>query len=263
MIATQGLVKAVYLKPTSGTPSIVPQVVPIHLSRGYGVEGDVHAHSSSPRQLLITHDEDLCSFGIQTGQLHENIVLSDVQKNLFRPGALLHVGESAQIRLTFHCEPCARIQHLADLNAIRNRRGILGVVLQSGAIQKGDPVRAIPGAFPPLSDVPYQRFLGYLAMVPMGKVVSFRQIALGMGVTTSYCRAIPSYIRRTSSAEYPVHRIVNSNGSLIERHVPNQESLLLEEQIVVESRAIRPGKTETLTVDLSRYEWKPSALYLT
>jgi MOSC domain-containing protein YiiM len=256
-------VSAVFIKPNPGKVMIVPDERHICLVRGYGIEGDSNAHSFSPRQVLITRNEDLDAFGIQPGALRENLVIAQSQEDSLKPGALVHFGQSAQVRLTFYCEPCKRIAHLVpSLQAITRRRGIVGVVLGDGVVAVGDEVVITPDQFPPFPENPYQRFLAFMALVPKGKVVSYKQITTGMGVATSYVRAIPGYIQRTSSTMYPLHRIVDCDGTLVNQYVPEQEFCLSEEGVpVTRALSIFPDD-RVYSVSLAECGWNGASLYL-
>ena len=255
-----GYVHAVFFKKQRGMPMERPADDTLHMRTGQGIEGDWNAHPMSPRQVLVTRLEDLDDFGIAPGELRENIVLRGVPTDTFVPGAVLTAGDGASVRLTFYCEPCKRIGHLIkSYHAIMQRRGILGVVLTNGAICAGDQVDIRPEVFPPLSSVPYDRFLNFIEKVPTGKVVTYKDITIGMGVAESYARAVPGYIRRTAD-NYPVHRIVDSGGTLIP-HVLEQAAKLTAEDVLVEGTLDLLGNFPHLFVDIRRYAWLDDSLY--
>ncbi|MBD2451266.1 MOSC domain-containing protein [Nostoc sp. FACHB-152] len=111
------------------------QVEEFSLIKGHGIEGDINANPISPRQVLVVRDEDISDLGIPPGELRENILISGIQPENFTPGSLVSFDSGAAIRLTFHCEPCKRIAHLVDsLKILQAKRGILGVVINSGTI---------------------------------------------------------------------------------------------------------------------------------
>lgn len=86
----------------------------------------------------------------------------------------------------------------------QGKRGILGVVIKSGKIQVGSNFQVQANTYPALSENPYERFLNFIIKVPSGKVVTYKEIIKGMGVDNSYLRAIPTYLKKTSEANYPI-----------------------------------------------------------
>ena len=244
---------------------------------GSGIVGDENRHPMSPRQVLVTRAEDLKAFNIAPGQLRENLVIKGLDELSFVPGAALTFPDGTRIRLTFYCEPCKRIAHLVPtLKQIYLRRGILGVVLTGGTIRMGDEVQPEIGAFEPLSLFPYDRFLGFVAKVPDGRVVTYKDVIAGMGVADSYFRAIPGYLKRAEPG-YPLHRVVDSIGCLVP-YVVDQRELLMSEGVCVQANALELfepknvvmhddsavslATTELGRVDLTIYRWNDETVYL-
>ena len=259
---SQIIVRRVFVKPASGAPMIEPINQTINIKAGYGIAGDKNAHPFSPRQILIVRQEDLESFRIPPGELRENVILEGCMEDDFQPGALLSLGDAVKIRLMFHCEPCKRIGHVVPhLKSILGRRGVLGVALTDGFISAGQPVSVTPRVYPELPAVPYQRFLGFIARVPKGKVITYKQIIIGMGVAESYMRAIPKYIQQTDAAQYPVHRIVDSAGRLIMSYVPTQPDSLRAEDVRLKGGRLF-GHASEFAVDLNVACWQNEPIFL-
>lgn len=251
-----------FTKAVSGQPPIAPSSGRLQLKSRWGIESDADASGISPRQLLITNQAELDVFGIAPGELLENITVSGLDSADFVPGSILHIGDEVQIRLTFYCEPCKRIGHLVPaLSDILRKRGILGVVLQGGQIQVGDSVVAESKGYPALSEIPYERFLHYIGNVPEGKVVTYTHILKGIGVTHGYYRALPGYIRRTSHREYPLHRIVDTQGRLILDYVPDQVTMLTAEGVDVIGLDGEAGELDKPSVDISSTAWEDEYFY--
>ncbi len=217
------------------------EMAQLMLKSGQGIEGDIHANPISPRQVLIMRQEDLnkgsLGYGpieaIQPGQFGENLVITGVSGNEFVPGAKLEFAGGAAIRLTFYCEPCKRIANLVwSIKDIEQKRGILGVVVQDGILKAGADFKIRPGVFTALSEIPYQRFLDFLAQVPAGKVVTYPSVLVGIGADRGYLRAIPGYLRKAAALGYPAHRVLDSKGYL-NAHVADQSAQLLAEGIEV------------------------------
>ncbi|MBG1260896.1 hypothetical protein F8S20_18035 [Nostoc sp. BAE] len=242
--------------------SAMVELKTLNLEVGYGLEGDINADPISPRQVLIVRYEDISDLSIKPGELRENIVVTGIEFENFIPGSLLTFESGAAIRLTFHCEPCKRIAHLVEsLKSIQRKRGILGVVIKSGKIQVGSSFQVQANKFPPLSENPYQRFLNFIIQIPSGKVVTYKQIIKGMGVDNSYLRAIPTYLKKTSDADYPLHRILDSQGHLI-NYVKQQKNKLLNEGVKVLSEADLLSNSNKSFVDIKDYLWKDDTIYL-
>lgn len=234
----------------------------LNLKVGHGIEGDINADPISPRQVLIVRYEDILDLSIKPGELRENIVVKGIEFDNFISGDLLNFESGAAIRLTFHCEPCKRIAHLVEsLKGIQGKRGILGVVIKSGKIQVGSNFQVQAHEFPALSENPYERFLNFIIKIPSGKVITYKQIIKGMGVDNSYLRAIPTYLKKTSAANYPVHRILDSKGYLIS-YVSQQKSKLETEEIKVLSEADCLSNLNKNFVDIKDYLWEDETIYL-
>ncbi|MEH2108695.1 MGMT family protein [Nostoc sp.] len=234
----------------------------LNLKVNHGIEGDINAEPISPRQVLIVRYEDIANLSIKPGELRENIVIQGIEIDKFIPGSLLHFESGAAIRLTFYCEPCKRIAHLVEsLKSIQGKRGILGVVIKSGKIKVNSNFQVQANKFPALPEIPYKRFLNFIIKIPSGKVVTYKQIIKGIGVDNSYLRAIPIYLKKTSDADYPVHRILDSKGYLI-THVSQQKHKLEMEGVNVLSEVDLLRNLNKSFVEIENYLWEDSNLYL-
>jgi alkylated DNA nucleotide flippase Atl1 len=234
------------------------------LLKGYGIESDINTSPISPRQVLITRKEDLDELNIPYGSLRENIIIQGLNQNEFIPGSLLQIGDNAKIRLTFHCEPCKRIADVVpSLKEVMYKRGILGVVIEGGDINVGDIARCSPNEFTPFSEIPYERFLNFIQYIPYGKVVTYKMVTAGMGVAESYIRAIPKYIHKCGSEvqAYPVHRIVDTEGVVIDNYVPCQVSMLQKECVQVIA-ALDLFDDAGCRVPLNKFLWTGHPLYI-
>ena len=230
----------------------------LNLHKGFGIEGNINSDEISPRQILVVCGADLERFSIEPGKLRENIVLEMVNSQVFKPGAKLSFASGAEIRLTFYCEPCQRMSHLVDsIASLAQKRGILGIVTAGGAIALKDKVVIEPDYYPALSEIPYERFLNYVEQIPVGKVVTYKQILKCIGVDRSYFRAIPIYLKK-APANYPLHRVVDSQGR-ITSHIIRQSELLEQEGVKVDRHPSKSNKMPA--VSLSKYGWHHGAIY--
>jgi alkylated DNA nucleotide flippase Atl1 len=214
----------------------------------------------SPRQILITRHEDLVAFNIPEGGLRENIVIAGIRDDEFKPGALLQIG-SVEIRLSFFCEPCKRINQYVNPADIIKRRGILGIVLTEGSLEMNMSVKIQPNVFEPMSDLPYNRFNTFISKIPVGKVVTYKTVILGIGVAESYIRAIPTYIRK-SETKLPLHRIVDSEGALIPQYITNQKKLLLSEDVKLIETLELFNETNKCLVALDQHLWEGASIFI-
>lgn len=257
MFSTYGSILHLFTKQKHGSPMV--EVQTLNLISSHGIEGDINANSISPRQVLVVRYEDIVELAILPGELQENIVIQGVHSENFVPGSLINFASGAAIRLTFHCEPCKRISHLVEsLKIIRGKRGILGVIIRTGAIQVGDNFQLESNRFPPLSENAYERFLSFITRIPHGKVVTYKQIIQAIGVDNSYMRVIPTYIKKTSATNYPIHRILDSKGNCI-RYISNQTKQLESEGIKFLYK--KDLKVEDLSV-LPEYLFEDKTIYL-
>jgi hypothetical protein len=143
----------------------------IELVAGHGVAGDTHAGASVVRRVrgrgtveqpnlrqvhllsveLFERFADR-GFVVQPGDLGENVLLSGVDLHALPTGARLHLGDTAVLELTGLRNPCkqmdefqrglqkAALERDADGGLVR-RVGVLAVVVSSGEVRAGDPVR--------------------------------------------------------------------------------------------------------------------------
>ncbi len=163
-----GVVIAVCRSPTHSMAK--SQEAVIELVAGLGVAGDAHQgetvkHRSrvardptqpNLRQVHLMHGELMDAlraqgFDLALGRMGENIVTRGVDLLGLPTGAVLRLGETAQVRITGLRNPCAQLDGVqkglmaatldrdADGNLIR-KAGIMGVVLTGGMIRAGDPI---------------------------------------------------------------------------------------------------------------------------
>lgn len=231
-----------FYKPARHQPVVAQNA--IALTAGLGIAGDIHAHKLSPRQVLVTLAAQLDALDVAPGALYENLVIEGAALEDFRPGSAIVSGD-VEIRLTMYCEPCKRIAPLVgNLAAVVERRGILGAVVQGGTLRTGDAVVLIAGRYTPLPDSVQQKFCDFVATIPIGRVVRYRDVAMAIGVDDSFVRALPGYIKRNRDAGLPLHRIVNGRGQLLAA-LPQQASMLAAEGVASDG-----------AVDLERFLWQ-------
>lgn len=125
----------------------------VRLLVGRGVEDDLHGKgraAGSDRQVLLVDRQTLQTFGLNPGDLREQITVEFADLERLPAGAHLRIG-SAALEVTGPCDPCTHIGKLngrADVEAFRRslqgRRGRLARVIAvdgDGMVRVGDPVR--------------------------------------------------------------------------------------------------------------------------
>jgi MOSC domain-containing protein YiiM len=121
------------------------------MKAGYGIEGDRHSVSEgvrTARQVLLMDEETLGKFGLESGQVRENITTSGIDLHTIEAGQQVALGDTAVVEITGFCAPCARMDEIRDGLRVEldEQRGMLATVIQSGAIAVGDSVKAQEGA---------------------------------------------------------------------------------------------------------------------
>lgn len=168
---------------------------------GAGLENDIHADPLSPRQLLLAGAEVYAGLALPAHALGENLLLDLDTENL-RSGTVLQVGGEVRLRLMFQCEACGQLDGYRPglAHAIGPRRGVLARVLAGGTLRVGDPVCDLGALLPAWPDDWKLRVRRVLDAVPSGKVLTYAQLARLAGVQSSYCRAMPSLLRKLGPA---------------------------------------------------------------
>lgn len=155
-----------------------------------GIEGNVYCQLL--RQVLIVPTQSLTEFSLKPGGLRENIVVDGIDLHKLESGTVIQIG-SVKIRLTFHCEPCRKIADMVSLKKITHKRGVLGSFLNIGVIKVGDEVVVSDKSF---EAIPYRigdRIKWYLDN--QDKPVPVSKLVFDIGLSNSYCRAIPNLVR--------------------------------------------------------------------
>jgi MOSC domain-containing protein YiiM len=155
-----------------------PTVASIELVAGLGVAGDVHAGTtvkhrsrvvrdpSQPnlRQVHLIHTElheelEACGYSIAPGAMGENVTTSGIELLALGRGTHLHLGPDAVVEVTGLRNPCLQLDGLAPglMDAVLDRdehgtlvrkAGIMGIVVSSGVVRRGDRITAVAPAGP-------------------------------------------------------------------------------------------------------------------
>lgn len=181
------IVRHLFVKDAHGTP--MRSVMAFGVGPN-GIEGNVYCQPL--RQVLIVPTQSLTEFDLKPGDLGENMVVDGIDLHKLESGTVIQIG-SVRIRLTFHCEPCRKIADKVNLKKITHKRGVLGNFLNTGIIKVGDAGAAGAKSF---DAIPYRiddRIKWYLDK--QDKPVPVSKLAFDIGLSNSYCRAIPNLVR--------------------------------------------------------------------
>ena len=110
---------------------------------GKGLDGDV-SYGRTKRQVLFVERETLDEFGLQPGQVRENITVAGLQLAGTTPGTRLQVGDTV-MEVTMDCAPCEFMNELKPglREKIDGRRGTLCKVISGGEIKVGDGLKLL------------------------------------------------------------------------------------------------------------------------
>ena len=210
----------------------------IILEAGQGIKSDIHALLGSPRQILLVSRKTLIDFDLEPGYLGENLLI-DGEIEQFKSGQVLKIGEDSLIRLTFHCEPCQYLEKIRQglKKSIKTKRGFLAMVVKGGLVKENDNVTLTDYQFPYLSDEVKGRFWEFIARIPRGKVVNTSDLLVALGVSRAYYRAIPTFLKKADTS-LPIHRLVNVEGRLLDKFIPDQSELLSREGVQLDNNSI-------------------------
>ncbi|TAL66674.1 MAG: MOSC domain-containing protein [Burkholderiaceae bacterium] len=176
-----GVVEAVSVSQTHAFSKTPRQSITLLV--GLGVEGDAHCgervqHRSrvarnpdqpNLRQVHLLHTElrqELAATGyvIGPGEIGENITTQELALLELPVGTRLHLGKTAVVQLTDLRNPCVQLNQFksglmaAVLDRDKNgklirKAGVMGIVLEGGAVCPGDSIRAV---LPPQPHVPLE-----------------------------------------------------------------------------------------------------------
>ena len=134
-------VRHLFLKPARGAPMRAVQQ-----TTAISAEGLLHDASRGRRKrhVLLIEMETLRDFGLNPGDLRENLVVAGLPLAGTAPGTRLHAG-TVELEVTTDCAPCNYIDSLRPglQERIKGRRGTLCRVIRGGEISVGDAVALI------------------------------------------------------------------------------------------------------------------------
>ena len=109
-----------------------------------GLEGDAHAKKGSARQVLFIDQETLQEFGLDVGQVRENITTRGIALHSLTPGTRVRAG-GALFEISKDCSPCEFIEDMRPglREQMQGHRGMLARVIEGGELKVGDPVEVV------------------------------------------------------------------------------------------------------------------------
>ena len=112
---------------------------------GEGIEGDRHRRADgrrTQRQILLMDRETIDLFGLQEGDVRENITVEGLDFTKIMDGDRVSIGPDVILKITGDCEPCARMDELREglRNSLEGRRGLLAYAEKGGLVSRGDHI---------------------------------------------------------------------------------------------------------------------------
>lgn len=136
-----GRIHKLFIKPGHGQP--MRPVEAVEAVTGQGLLGDA-SYGRSKRQVLVIERETLLRFGLEPGQVRENMTISDLSLADLPAGAQIQAGD-VLLEVTGDCAPCHFLDDIRQglQEAMQGQRGVLCRVSGSGTIRLDDEVRLI------------------------------------------------------------------------------------------------------------------------
>lgn len=156
-----------------------------------GIKGQVIC--APLRQALILPTDTLKRFSASSGDLMENMLVDIPDLHDLPSGTVLGIGE-VKVRLTFHCEPCKRVGHVASAKDLMHQRGYLAAFLTAGRICVKDEVRILPEV---VEAVPYATLERLVWFLDKNRApINTRDLLWALGLPMGYARALPALLKK-------------------------------------------------------------------
>ena len=138
-------VSIVSLRLCLGSREPMKEIAQANFITGQGMQGDRHLRSDglrAKRQVLIMDVETLNHFGLEPGQVRENVTLEGLDLSTISAGDRVSLGDDVVLEITGDCEPCARIDEIRPglKEEIDGKRGVLAFVEKGGVVSIGSEV---------------------------------------------------------------------------------------------------------------------------
>ena len=138
-------VSIVSLRLCLGSREPMKEVAQANFITGQGMQGDRHLRSDglrAKRQVLIMDVETLNHFGLEPGQVRENVTLEGLDLSTISAGDRVSLGADVVLEITGDCEPCARMDEIRPglKEEIDGKRGVLAFVEKGRVVSIGSEV---------------------------------------------------------------------------------------------------------------------------
>jgi MOSC domain-containing protein YiiM len=132
-----------YLKPGHKQP--MTEVQEATADDGQGLVGDL-SYGVKKRQILLIEQETLEAFGLEPGQIRENVTVRGIHLAGLEPGSRLQAG-LVVLEVTGDCAPCQFIEDIRNglRSEIEGRRGTFCRVVSGGRLRPHDPIQILEG----------------------------------------------------------------------------------------------------------------------
>ena len=106
-----------------------------------GLRDDRKARAGSKRQVLLLDEATATAVELRPGDLQENITVRGLDVNGLAAGQQVRVGD-ALLEVTGPCTVCGELENIRGglKQQLREGRGMLARVVESGTARIGDPV---------------------------------------------------------------------------------------------------------------------------
>ena len=137
-----GTITNMFIKVGHGKP--MKAVDEVRLEDGRGIVGDL-SFDRKKRQVLVIDETTLDYFGLEPGQVRENLTVSGLELTGLSAGSILQAGP-VQLEVIGDCAPCQQIEDIRPgLKAeMESRRGLLCIVNTGGGLNVGDKIQIVP-----------------------------------------------------------------------------------------------------------------------
>lgn len=137
MSTQQAEVRGIFISQQRHTPSLPLDQTTIVAD--WGLQDDRKARAGSKRQVYLVDEATLAAVDVQPGDLNENLIIRGLDVNALAPGQSVRVG-GALLEITGPCTVCGELEQVRPglKELLRNRRGVLARVLETGVVRLGD-----------------------------------------------------------------------------------------------------------------------------
>ncbi len=149
------------------------------------------------RTCLLVSREQASLFGCKAGDFRENIFSSGFDLQSLCSGDEIRIGDIFA-RVTFDCEPCDKISHVASVSKLKGKRGVLIDFINDGEIKIGDIFEKTKSQkFEHVPSEYYERIDWYLKNKLQGDIYAM-DLLWNTGVSKGLVRVLPQIMKKHS-----------------------------------------------------------------